>query len=41
MLENGRQISHYKIISRIGASGMDEVFPAEYPKLQRRVSTSH
>ena len=38
MLSPGEQISHYKIISAIGAGGMGEVYLAEDGKLGRKVA---
>jgi serine/threonine protein kinase len=38
MPENGQHISHYKILSAIGAGGMGEVYLAEDSKLDRRVA---
>jgi non-specific serine/threonine protein kinase len=38
MLKVGEQLSHYKILSAIGAGGMGEVFLAEDPRLHRRVA---
>ena len=37
-LAYGRQLSHYKIISQLGAGGMGEVYLAEDSKLNRRVA---
>ena len=34
----GETLSQYKILSRLGAGGMAEVFVAEDPKLQRQVA---
>ncbi len=34
----GQTLSQYKIVSRLGAGGMAEVFVAEDPKLQRQVA---
>ena len=31
-------ISHYRIVSKIGAGGMDKVFPAKDTKLDRQVT---
>jgi len=38
MLKVGEQLSHYKILSAIGAGGMGEVFLAEDARLHRRVA---
>jgi eukaryotic-like serine/threonine-protein kinase len=38
MFENGRQISHYKILSALGAGGMGEVYLAEDARLERKVA---
>ena len=38
VLSAGTRVSHYKIIDRIGAGGMGEVFLAEDTKLHRRVA---
>lgn len=37
-LEPGLQISHYKVVKRIGAGGMGEVYLAEDTKLKRHVA---
>ena len=37
-IELGKTVGHYKIVSRIGAGGMGEVFLAEDTKLERRVA---
>jgi len=38
VLSKGTMVSHYKIISKIGAGGMGEVFLAEDAKLKRKVA---
>src|SRR5438445_13654239 len=38
MLSNGQEISHYKIISRIGVGGMGEVYLAQDARLDRKVA---
>ncbi|MEE9443177.1 MAG: hypothetical protein V3V99_10990 [candidate division Zixibacteria bacterium] len=38
MLETGQQIAHFKIVKKIGAGGMGEVYLAEDTKLKRRVA---
>jgi eukaryotic-like serine/threonine-protein kinase len=38
MLEKGAEIGHYKIIDRLGAGGMGEVFLAEDTRLDRKVA---
>ncbi len=37
-LAHGHHLSHYKIISQLGAGGMGEVYLAEDSKLNRRVA---
>jgi serine/threonine protein kinase len=37
VLTKGRMISHYRIIEKIGAGGMGEVYLAEETELDRRV----
>src|SRR6185503_12469739 len=37
-VEVGQELSHYKILSRIGAGGMGEVFLAQDKILERRVA---
>jgi len=39
-LAAGTEVSHYKIISKIGASGMGEVYPAEDTELIERLLSS-
>ena len=34
----GRELAHYKIVDRLGAGGMGEVFLAEDTKLRRKVA---
>src|SRR2546426_1713334 len=38
MISVGSLVSHYKIVSRIGAGGMGEVYLAEDTKLDRKVA---
>jgi serine/threonine protein kinase len=38
MLEKGIQLGHYKILDRLGAGGMGEVFLAEDVRLERKVA---
>jgi len=37
MLVSGSNISHYRIVSKIGAGGMGEVYLAEDTRLDRKV----
>ena len=37
-LENGKRLSHYKIIEPIGSGGMGEVYLAEDERLRRQVA---
>ncbi len=38
ILEDGNSLGHYRIVSKIGAGGMGEVYLAEDAKLDRKVA---
>jgi serine/threonine protein kinase len=37
VLTQGTMVEHYRIVKKIGAGGMGEVFPAEDKKLTRKM----